>query len=338
MILKRTTLIIALCALALVGGLTPSMAAAEAHYKALKQIPIGGGSGWDYLTADAVGRRLYVTHRTKIVVIDMDTNKVVGEIADTPGVHGFVVVSDLKRGFSSNGQENKSSVVDLETLKTVMKVPTGANPDALLYEPRSGEIWTFNGHGKSATAFDAKTGKVIAEAIPLEGKPESGAADPEAGRIYVNLEDKNEIAVLDVKEHKLLEKWPIAPGKSATGIAIDLKLHRLIIGCGNSKMVMMDSTNGKVVSVLDCGQGVDAAAFDPGTDLAFVSAGGSGTVTIAKVEADKLTPVQTLTTERGARTMTVDTKTHKIYLSNAKSRDDKNSFKVLVYGMDEVQK
>jgi DNA-binding beta-propeller fold protein YncE len=154
----------------------------------------------------------------------------------------------------------------------------------------------------------------------------------------VNLEDNNEIAVQDVKEHKLMEKWPIAPGKSATGIAIDLKLHRLIIGCGNSKMVMMDSTNGKVVSVLDCGQGVDAAAFDPGTDLAFVSAGGSGTVTIAKVEADKLTPVQTLTTERGARTMTVDTKTHKIYLSNAKSRDDKNSFKVLVYGMDEVQK
>lgn len=315
-----------------------SARAAEGHYKAAKQIPIGGGSGWDYLNADAEGRRLYVTHGTKVVVIDLDENKVVGEIANTPGVHGFVVVPELKRGFSSNGQENKSSVVDLETLKTVMKVPTGANPDALLFEPKSGEIWTFNGRGKSATAFDAKTGKVIAEAIPLEGKPESGAADPEAGRIYVNLEDKSEIAVLDVKEHKLLEKWPIAPGKSATGLAIDVKLHRLIIGCGNSKMVMMDTTNGKVVSTLDCGQGVDAAAFDPGTDLAFVSAGGSGTVTIAKVEADKLTLVQTLTTERGARTMTVDTKTHKIYLSNAKSRDDAASFKVLVYAMDEAQK
>lgn len=334
----RSKSFVALCALALMAGLTQLAVGAEPHYKALKQIPIGGGSGWDYLYADAQGRRLYVTHRTKIVVIDMDENKIIGEIADTPGVHGFVTVPDLKRGFSSNGQENKSSVVDLETLKTVMKVPTGANPDALLYEPKSGEIWTFNGRGKTATAFDAKTGKVIAEAIPLEGKPESGAADPEAGRIYVNLEDKSEIAVLDVKEHKLLEKWPIAPGKSATGIAIDLKLHRLIVGCGNSKMVMMDSTNGKVVSVLDCGQGVDAAAVDPGTGLAFVSAGGSGTVTIAKVEADKLTLVQTLTTERGARTMTVDTKTHKIYLSNAKSRDDAASFKVLVYGMDEAQK
>ena len=327
--------LVMLSVLVVMVGLSRPTVAAEPQYKPLKQIQIGGGSGWDYLSADAAGRRLYVTHRTKVVVVDMDENKVVGEIADTPGVHGFVAVPDLKRGFSSNGQENKASVVDLESLKTVMKVSTGANPDALLYEPKSGEVWTFNGRGQSATAFDAKTGKVIAEGIKLEGKPESGVADPDANQIYVNLENKNEIAVLDIKEHKLVAKWPITPGATATGLAIDLKLHRLIIGCGNSKMVMMDSTNGKVVSTLDCGQGVDAAAFDPGTNLAFVSAGGSGTVTVAKVEADKLTLVQTLTTERGARTMTVDTKTHRIYLSNAKSRDDATSFKVLVYGMDE---
>ena len=315
-------------------GLTPTVAtAAEPQYKLLKEIPIGGGSGWDYLNMDPVGRRLYVTHRTKVVVIDADADKIVGEIVDTPGVHGFVPVPDLKRGFSSNGQENKSSVVDLETLKTVMKVPTGANPDAILYEPKSGEVWTFNGRGQSATAFDAKTGKVVVDAIPLEGKPETGVADPEAGRVYVNLENKNEIAVVDVKDHKLVARWPIAPGQAATGLAIDVNLHRLIIGCGNSKMVMMDSTSGKIVSVVDCGQGVDAAAFDPETHLGFVSAGGSGTVTVAKVEADKLTVVQTLTTERGARTMTVDTKTHRIFLSNAKSRTDANSFKVLIYGI-----
>src|SRR4051794_10229894 len=170
-------------------------ALAEPQYKLLKEIPIGGGSGWDYLTMDPVGRRLYVTHRTKVVVIDADADKVVGEVVDTPGVHGFVPVADLGRGFSSNGQENKSSVVDLKTLKTVMKVPTGANPDALLYEPKSGEVWTFNGRGQSATAFDAKTGKVIAEGIALEGKPETGVADPEAGRVYVNIENKNEVAV-----------------------------------------------------------------------------------------------------------------------------------------------
>jgi DNA-binding beta-propeller fold protein YncE len=174
---------------------------------------------------------------------------------------------------------------------------------------------------------------VIAEGIALEGKPETGVADPEAGRVYVNIENKNEVAVVDVKDHKVVARWPIAPGEAASGMAIDPKLHRLIIGCGNSKMVMMDSTNGKVVSVVDCGQGVDAAAFDPETHLGFVSAGGSGTVTVAKVEADKLTVVQTLTTERGARTMTVDEKTHRIFLSNAKSRTDTNSFKVLIYGM-----
>ncbi|MCL2646389.1 MAG: YncE family protein [Phycisphaerales bacterium] len=314
----------------LVANALPAMAA-ELQYKLLKEIPIGGGSGWDYLSADSAGRHLYVTHGTKVVVIDMDTDKIVGEIADTPGVHGFVAAPELKRGFSSNGQENKSSIVDLETLKTIQKVPTGNNPDAILFEPKSGEVWTFNGRGKSATVYDGKTGKVIAEAIALEGKPESAVADSEANRIYVNLEDKHEIAVLDSKEHKLLAKWPIAPGQSATGLAIDPVLHRLIIGCGNSKMVMMDSTNGKVVATLDCGQGVDAAAFDPETHLAFVSAGGSGTVTIAKVEADKFTLVQTLTTERGARTMTVDPKTHRIYLSNAKSRTDATSFKVLVY-------
>ncbi|HEX8915976.1 MAG TPA: hypothetical protein VF796_26750 [Humisphaera sp.] len=308
--------------------------AAEPQYKPVKQVQIGGGGGWDYLFADPVGRRLYVTHGTKVVVIDTDQDKVVGEVFDTPGVHGFIAVPELKRGFSTNGQENKASVVDLETLKTVMKVPTGANPDALLYEPKSGEVWTFNGRGRSATAFDAKTGKVVADAIPLDGKPETGVADPEANRIYVNLEDKNAVAVIDVAAHKVVATWPIAPGTAATGMAIDVKLHRLVIGCGNSKVVLMDSTNGNIVGTAECGHGVDAAAFDPETHLAFVSAGGSGTVTVARVEADKLTVVQTLTTERGARTMTVDPKTHRIYLANAKSRQDANSFKVLVYAAD----
>jgi DNA-binding beta-propeller fold protein YncE len=318
----------------LLAGITRHASAAEPQYKLLKQIQIGGGSGWDYLFAEPESHRLYVTHGTKVMVIDTETDKVVGEILDTPGVHGFVAVPALKRGFSSNGQENKSSIVDLESLKTIEKVATGPNPDALLYEPKSGEIWTFNGRGQSATAYDAKTGKVVAASIPLNGKPETGVADPEANRIYVNLEKENEIAVLDIKEHKLITRWPIAPGASATGMAIEPALHRLIVGCGNSKMLLLDSTNGKVVSIVDCGQGVDAAAYDPGTHLAFVSAGGSGTVTVTKLEADKLTVVQTLTTERGARTMTVDTKSHRIYLSNAKSRTDKDSFHVLVYGME----
>lgn len=316
--------------------LTPAVThAAEPQYKLLKTITIGGGSGWDYLFAEPTSRRLYVTHGTKVVVIDMEQNKVVGEIFDTPGVHGFIPVPDLKRGFSSNGQENKCSIVDLETLKTISKVPTAANPDALLYEPKTGEVWVFCGRGQCATVFEAKTGKVVAAEIPLGGKPETGVADAEAGRVYVNIENKNQIKVIDMKEHKVVETWPIAPGEAATGLVLDHDLHRLIVGCGNSKMLLMDSTNGKVVQAIDCGQGVDAAAFDPGTHLGYVSAGGSGTVTVARVEADKLTVVQTLTTERGARTMTVDPKTHRIYLSNAKSRTDRDSFKVLVYAMEE---
>lgn len=308
--------------------------AAERHYKLLKEIPIGGGSGWDYLSADPVDHRLYVTHGTKVVVIDTTKNKVLGEILDTPGIHGFVAAPELKRGFSSNGQENKSSIVDLTTLKTIQKVPTGSNPDSIAYDPKSDEVWLFNGRSQNATVYEGKTGKVIAATIPLNGKPETGVIDADANRVYVNLEDKSAVAVLDQKERKVIATWPIAPGETPSGLAIDLAQHRLIIGCGNSKMVMMDSTNGKVVASVDCGQGVDAAAFDPETHLGFVSAGGSGTVTVAKVEPDKLTVVQTLVTQRGARTMTVDTKTHRIYLSNARTRTDPNSFKVLVYGME----
>lgn len=332
--MKKTTrarLITAILAVA--PAFAASAFAADPQYKLLKEIPIGGGGGWDYLSAEPTAHRLYVSHGTKVVVIDTEQDKVVGEITDTPGVHGFVAVPDLKRGFSSNGQENKASIVDLDTLKTLQKVTTEGNPDALLFDPGSGEVYTFNGRGHSATAFDAKTGNVVAN-IPLTGKPETGVSDPAAHRVYDNIEDKNEVIVIDTQQHKVVGNWPITPGASATGMAFDAADHRLIIGCGNEKMILMDSATGKVVATADCGQGVDAAAYDPETHLAFVSAGGSGTVTVAKVEPDKLTVIQTLTTERGARTMTVDTKTHKIYLSNAKSRTDANSFKVLVYGIE----
>jgi len=312
----------------------PALGADPQYAKTAREIPVGGGSGWDYLYADPAGRRLYVTHGTKVVVIDMDTDKVVGEIVDTPGVHGFVTIPDLKKGFSSNGQENKVSIVDLDTLKTLSKVVTGNNPDAILYSSGSGEVYTFNGRSSTSSAIDAKTGTVNAT-IDLGGKPETAVCDPAAGQIYDNLEDKNQIAVIDIKTHKVVSDWPIAPGDSPSGLAMDHDLHRLLIGCANEKLVMMDSQSGKVVDSVTCGQGVDASAFDPGTHYGFVSCGGTGTVTVVKVTADKLLPVQTLTTERGARTMAVDSKTHKIYLSNAKSRTDTTSFKVLVYSLED---
>jgi DNA-binding beta-propeller fold protein YncE len=325
--------------------LTSPSPAAESQYHFVKEIAVGGEGSWDYLSVDGVGRRLYVSHGTKVVVIDLEKDQVVGEIGDTPGVHGFAVAPELGRGFSSNGRENKASIVDLKMLKTLSKTETGQNPDAILYEPSRKEVYTFNGRGKSASVLEAESGKLVAT-IALAGKPEFAAADPQAGRIYCNLEDKNEVAAIDSKEHKVTDSWPIAPGEEASGLAIDLEHHRLFLGCHNKLMLMMDSSSGKVVGSVPIGEGVDANAFDPGTQLAFASCG-DGTVTIAHEDGpDKLTVVQTLKTERGARTMALDLKTHKIYLSTANFEASSGqseggrqrpkmipgTFKVLVYG------
>jgi YVTN family beta-propeller protein len=339
----KTMLVAAL--VCLLSSLAPGIGKAE-QYRFVKEIPVGGEGGWDYLTVDAAGRRLYVSHGSKVVVIDIDKDATVGEIADTPGVHGVAVAADLGRGFSSNGQENKASVVDLKTLQTLSKVETGKNPDGMLYEPGQQEVYMFNGRSASASVIDAKSGKVVAT-IPLEGKPEFGTADPQAGRVYNNLEDKSEVVAIDTKTHQVVNRWTIAPGEEASGMAIDVEHHRLFLGCGNKKMVMVDSTNGKVVGEVPIGQGVDANAFDPGTQLAFASCG-DGTVTIAHEDSpDKLRVVQTLTTEPRARTMALDPKTHRIYLASAKfeapsadggqrqrPRMVPESFKILVYGME----
>ena len=322
---------------------------ADGPYHFLKEIPIGGEGGWDYLSVDAASHRLYVSHATKVVVVDTLKDEVVGEIADTPGVHGFVVAPELGRGFSSNGRENKVSIVDLKTLQTLAKVATGENPDAILYEPGRKEVYAFNGRGRSATVFEAATGRIVAT-IPVGGKPEFAQADPSAGRVYANIEDKNEVIAIDTATHQIVNRWPIAPGEEASGMDIDQAHHRLILGCSNDRMIVLDDTTGKVVASIDAGKGIDAASFDPGTQLAFVSAGGSGTVTIAHEDSpDKFTVVQTLTTERSARTMTLDTATHKIYLASAqfepvatpapagggrpRPKMIPGTFKVLVYGL-----
>jgi YVTN family beta-propeller protein len=316
----------------------------------LKEIPVGGDGGWDYLSVDEAGRRLYVSHATKVVVIDLDKDVVAGEITNTPGVHGLAVAPDLQRGFSSNGRSNTASIVDLKTLTTLSQVDTGQNPDGMLYEPGQREVYMFNGRGQSATVIDAKAGKVVAT-IPLGGRPEFAAADPKVGRVYNNIEDKNEVIAIDTKTHQVVNHWPITPGEGASGMAIDVAHHRLFLGCGNKLMVMMDSETGKVVASVPIGDGVDANAFDPGTKYAFASCR-DGTVTIVREDAlDKLTVVQTLATAQGSRTMALDPKTHKIYLAAAKfeapaeqpagqpaggrgrPRMIPGTFKILVYGM-----
>ena len=336
--------VIALSTLIIAPG---SLHGAEGPYHFLKEIPVGGEGGWDYLTVDESGRRLYVSHATKVVVIDIDKDAIVGEIADTPGIHGLAPAPDLQRGVTSNGRENKASIVDLKTLATLSKVDTGQNPDGMLYEPSQQEAYLFNGRSQSATVIDVKAAKVVAT-VPLGGKPEFAQADVAAGRVYNNLEDKSEVVAIDIKKHEVVNRWPIAPGEGASGMAIDLAHHRLFLGCGNKLMVMLDSATGKVVASVPIDQGVDANAFDPGTQLAFASCG-AGTVTIAHEDTpDKLTVVQTLKTERGAKTMALDPKTHRIYLGAVKYETPTDgatgggrgrgkavpgSFRILVYGM-----
>lgn len=322
----------------------PAWSAAQApEYRPLGEIPVGGDSGWDYLSIDPDARRLYVTHGTHIVVIDLDTQKVVGDIPDTPRAHGFAVAADLGRGFSSNGDEAKVGIVELKTLKTLGKVATEANPDAIVYEPRRREVYAFNGKGHSATVIAAASGEVLAT-IPLPGKPEFAAVDSTAGRVFVNIEDKNTILAIDTTQHKVVATWPIAPGESASGMAFDAAHQRLFIGCENKLMEMIDSTNGKVVASVPIQTGVDANAFDPGLQLAF-SSNGEGTVTVAHEDSpNKLTVVQTLRTQPSARTMALDPRTHRIYLAAAtlepragQSRPAMapGSFKILVYGLAE---
>ncbi|PYI94393.1 MAG: YVTN family beta-propeller domain-containing protein [Verrucomicrobia bacterium] len=337
-------LLVVACAL----GLQNAMGAGDGQYKFLSEIAIGGEGGWDYLSVDPGAHRLYVSHATKIVVVDLEKNAVAGEIADTPGIHGFAIASDLGRGFASNGKENKVSIVDLKTLATISKVETGENPDAVLYEPGRGEVYAFNGRGKSATVFDAKTGKVTAT-IPLPGKPEFAAADQKAGRVYCNIEDKSEIVAIDTSNHTVVATWPLAPGEEPSGMAFDVAHHRLFIGCNNKLMMVVDSGTGKIVASVPIGAGVDACAFDDKTQLAFASCG-EGTTTIAKEETpEKFTVVQTLKTEPRARTMALDPATHRIYLASAKFQPAPspspgaspsrptivpNSMKVLVYGQE----
>jgi YVTN family beta-propeller protein len=329
----------------------PGLHATDLYYF-IQAIPIGGEGGWDYLSIDASARRLYVTHNTKVIVIDIDKDEVTGQITGTPGVHGFAIAPSLHRGFSSNGRSNNVSIIDLATWKTTMKVETGENPDCIIYESGRQEVYAFNGRGKSATVIDAATGKVIAT-IPLPGKPEFAASDASVSRVYCNIEDKNQVVAIDTTTHEIANTWPIAPGEEASGMAIDAIHQRLFVGCRNRLMEMMDSGNGKILASVPITTGVDANAFDPVTGLAFASCG-DGITTIARQDGpDKLAVAQTLSTRRGARTMALDPASHKIYLATCdyESQADQpegqparrprmipNTFKVLVYGMNKTVK
>ncbi|MEP6787450.1 MAG: YncE family protein [Acidobacteriota bacterium] len=320
-------------------------AQAQTGYHLLTKIEVGGEGGWDYLIADADAHRLYVSHAAKVVVIDTETNKVVGEITGLNGVHGIAFAEKLGKGFISNGRDNSVTVFDLKTLKTLDTVKVDKNPDCIMFDAASGRVFAFNRGASNATAINAADNK-IEGTIDLGGHPEFATSDGK-GMVFVNLDDKSEVVPIDAKKLTAGKHWSVAPGEDPSGMAIDQKTHRLFIVCGNKKMIVMDAGTGKVVGDVMTGDGTDAAGFDPGTKLAF-SSNGEGTLTVVREDAaDKYSVAENVTTQRGARTMALDTKTHKVYLATAQYGPAPaataatprprppmipNSFVILVYG------
>jgi DNA-binding beta-propeller fold protein YncE len=308
-------------------------------WKVLKEIKIGGEGGWDYLTMDSDARRLYVSHATHVVVVDPDAGKVVGDIPDTPGVHGIALAPKLNRGFISNGRGNNVTIFDIKTLKPIGQVPTGENPDSIRFEPKTGRVFTFNGRGNNSTAIDAKTGMVVGT-IPMGGKPEFSVAD-DKGHVYVNIEDTGEIVEIDAAKATATKRYSLKPCEGPTGLAIDVKKRRLFSACGNRVMAISDPDAGKVIASPAIGAGSDGAAFDPSTGYAITS-NGDGTLTVVQEMGGKYEVVENVATARGARTITLDEKTHRVYLPVADQLPPApgqrrggfapDSFKVLVVG------
>ena len=315
----------------------------QTNYHEVKKIELGGEGGWDYLTFDGDAQRLYVSHTNVVVVVDVAKGAKVGEIPGTTGVHGIALAPKLNRGFTSNGRDNSVTLFDLKTLKVLDTVKVGKNPDCILFDPATNRVFTFNGNGADATAIDAATGKV-AGTIPLEGRPEFAVTDGK-GEIFVNIEDKSEIVALDAKALTVKHRWPIAPGEEPSGLAMDVAHRRLFAVCSNEKMVVMDADSGKVVATPTVGKGPDASAFDPGLGLAYSSNGQDGTLTLVHEDAPNTFRVAaTVPTQRGARTMALDPKTHHVFLATARFKApaagtpagrrpamEPNSFMILVY-------
>jgi DNA-binding beta-propeller fold protein YncE len=293
-----------------------AVAATAPGYHVVNTYKLGGDGGWDYLTVDASARRIYISRATHVMVVDADSGKSVGDIADTPGVHGIALAPELGRGFVSNGREGTVSIFDLKTLATSSKVKVGDNPDAILYDPATKRVFTFNGRSHDSTAIDAASGKVLGT-IKLDGKPEFAASDAK-GKVFVNIEDKSELVAIDPNKLEVTAKWPLAPCTEPSGLSIDRKNRRLFVGCGNKMMAVVDADSGKVLATPAIGDGVDATTFDAETGLAFASCG-EGVLTVVKEESpDKFSVAENVPTQAGARTLALDAKTHNIFVVTAK--------------------
>ena len=313
--MKRAAIFLFVCLVA---------SATALDYQITRKIQIPGKGSWDYLVVDAGGRRLYVSHGTQVEVLDVDSGAIVGKVENTPGVHGIAIAPELGRGFASNGQSSTVTIFDLKTLKTIAEVPVGKKPDAIIYDPATSRVFAFNGDSSSASAIEAATGKVVGT-VDLGGGPEYAVADG-SGYIYNNLEDASLVLEINARSLKVEQRWPTAPCASPSSMAMDRPNRRLFIGCRNKLMAVVNADTGQVITTKPIGDHVDATAFDSASRLIFNS-NGDGTITVIHQESpDKYSVVENVKTLPKAKTMALDPRTHRLFLSTAEA----GQFEVLV--------
>lgn len=299
-------------------GMAASLVAQSASppgYHVVRQIPLGGDGRWDYVTLDTVGNRLFIARQTRVMVVDPASGKLLGEIPGLNGAHGVALDYATGHGFATSGHDGQVIMFDLKTLQVLGKSPAADDADAVLYDPVSRQVFTFNGDAGSSTVIDPVSGKAVGN-IALGGKPEFGVSAGD-GKLYVNIEDRGEIAEIDAKSQRVTRRWSLAPCTEPTGLAIDRVHHRLFSGCHNKVMAISDATAGKVIATVPIGGGVDGDAFDPGTGLAFAS-NGDGTLTVVHEDGPaSFHLISSVPTSPGARTMALDPRTHQVFTVTA---------------------
>jgi YVTN family beta-propeller protein len=314
----------AACIATLLAGAAPAASPpAAASYRIAERFPVGGDGKWDYPSVDPTTQRLYLSRGTHVNIVDTQTGHLAGDIADTPGVHGIALSPALGRGYISMGKADQVKIFDLKTLAVIGTVQVGAKPDAIVYEPMTSQVFVFNGHGGSASVIDAASNKVVAT-IALQGAPEAARADG-AGKVFVNLEDKNELVSLDAQRRSVAGRWPLPGCDGPTGLALDPVHRRSFSACANKTMSILDLDTGKSIATLPIGAGVDGAEFDAERGDAF-SANGEGTLTVVhEQDPEHFIVTQTLATARGARTIALDATRHKLYLPTARFEETKSA-------------
>jgi len=290
--------------------------AAQSNYGIVNKINLGGEGFWDYIAVDETHAVIYASHSDRVHVVDIATGTQMAVISDTRGVHGIAVAPELNKGFTSDGGDATITVFNLSTLEKLANIKgTGQNPDAILYDSFSKRVFTGNGGSATFTVIDAVTNQV-AGTVQLDGKPEAIVTDGN-GKIYVNIEDKSLIEVVDASSLQVLNHWDISPGEEPSGLALDNENHRLFSVCGNAVMVVVEAATGKVITSLPIGEGCDGAAFDPFYKRAYAS-NGEGTLTVVQEkDADNFAILETVSTKPSARTIALDKTTHHIYLPAA---------------------